>query len=48
MSRAKKNTERAEVMREAVEYAVGIFHGSIMAIQSAAVERDGAEFVISP
>lgn len=23
-----------EVMREAVEYAVGIFHGSIMAIQS--------------
>lgn len=32
--RAKKNTERTEVMREAGEYAVGIFHGSIMAIQS--------------
>lgn len=32
--RTKKNTERTKVMRETVEYAVGIFHGSIMAIQS--------------
>lgn len=45
--RAKKNTERAKVMREAVEYAVGIFHGSIMAIQSGG-RRNEVEFVILP
>lgn len=33
-----------EVMREVVEYAVGIFHGSIMAIQS---EGARVEFVVS-
>lgn len=40
-----------EVMREAVEYAVGIFHGSIMAIQSGGAEGGGVgartEFVVS-
>lgn len=45
--------KEAGVMREAVEYAVGIFHGSIMAIQSVKgrVRASGAgarsEFVVS-
>jgi len=46
-NRGKKNMGRAEVMRETAEYAIGIFHGSIMAIQSGGAAGATTEFVVS-